>query len=233
MTPAAALATQSEILMDSRKQTFILQNTRLQPVPLTSEIRLYLASEIVPLWRMTQVELGATEVPPPFWAFAWVGGQALARYLLDHPPEVAGRRVTDFAAGSGLCGIAAMKAGAASVLAADIDPFCGDAIASNADANGVRVAFTDRDLLDAAPPDTDVILAGDICYEGPLATRVLAWLHEAHTRGTRVLIGDPGRAYFPRESMIRLADYQVPASRDLEDVEVKAAGVFTFADAAR
>jgi len=212
---------------------FVLQHTHPRRLPAVPELLLHLGDEITQLWRILTDRLGNTDAAPPYWAFAWVGGQALARYLLDHPPEVAGRRVTDFAAGSGLCGIAAMKAGAASVLAADIDPFCGDAIASNADANDVRVAFTDRDLLDAAPPDTDVILAGDICYEGPLATRVLAWLHEAHTRGTRVLIGDPGRAYFPRESMIRLTDYQVPASRDLEDVEVKAAGVFTFADAAR
>ena len=125
-------------------------------------------------------------------------GQALACYLLDHPDEVAGKRVLDVATGSGLCAIAAMKAGAAYALAADIDVFCAAAVALNARANGVRVAFSDRDLLAAAPPDTDLILAGDICYEQPLAGRALAWLQTAHARGTRVLIGDPGRTYFPR-----------------------------------
>jgi predicted nicotinamide N-methyase len=168
-------------------------------------------------------------VPPPFWAFAWIGGLALARYLLDHPGEVAGKRVLDFATGSGLCAIAAMKAGAAYALAADVDAFCEAAVALNARTNGVRVAFTDRDLLDADPPETDLILAGDICYEGPLAARALAWLQAAHRRGTRVLIGDPGRTYFPREALIRLAEYEVPTTRELEDTEVKWAGVFTFA----
>jgi predicted nicotinamide N-methyase len=193
-------------------------------------VQLYLADEVTPLWRMTEVELGAQGVPPPYWAFTWVGGLALARYILDHPAEVAGRRVLDFATGSGLGAIAAMRAGAAGVLAADIDPYSADAVALNAAANEVAVAFTTADLLLGDPPPADLILAGDVCYEGPMATRALAWLQEAHTRGTRVLIGDPGRTYFPRTDLVQLAEYQVPTTRELEDAAVKDVGVFTFAN---
>ena len=142
------------------RRAFILANTRLQAPPHTPELRLYLADEVTPIWRMTEEELGELGLPPPFWAFAWAGGQALARYLLDHPAEVAGKRVVDFATGSGIVAIAAMKAGAAEVLAADIDPFCAAAVALNAEANGVAVAFTAANLLDAAPPAADLILAG-------------------------------------------------------------------------
>jgi predicted nicotinamide N-methyase len=214
--------------MPADPRTFILHNTRLQRPPLTPELQLYLADALTPLWQMTERELGAQGVPPPFWAFAWAGGLALARYLLDHPAEVAGRRVLDFAAGSGLCAIAARQAGAVAAQAADIDPFCAAAVALNAAANGVTVAFTGADLLAADPPAPDLILAGDICYEQPLAGRVLAWLRLAHARGTRVLIGDPGRAYFPQAELAPLAVYQVPTSRELEDAPIKQAGVFTF-----
>jgi predicted nicotinamide N-methyase len=177
---------------------------------------------------MTEAELDARGVPPPFWAFAWVGGQALARYLLDHPAEVAGRRVLDFATGSGLCAIAAGKAGAAQVTAADIDPFSAAAVALNAAANGVAVAFIGADLLPAAPPAADEILAGDIWTAGPLAARVLAWLRAAHARGTRVLLGDPGRPYLPQTGLLRVAAYDVPTTRDLEDRDLKPAAVYTF-----
>jgi predicted nicotinamide N-methyase len=214
--------------MSADRRAFILQHTRQQRLPLVPEVHLYLADEITALWRMTGAELAARDVPPPYWAFAWVGGQALARYLLDHPAVVAGRRVLDFAAGSGLGAIAAMQAGAARARAADIDPFAAAAVALNARANGVRVACTSRDLLAAAPPAGGVILAGDVCYEGPLAARVLPWLRAAHARGARVLIGDPGRAYFPAAGLVQLAEYQVPTTRELEDREVKWAGVFTF-----
>ncbi|HYD43708.1 MAG TPA: methyltransferase [Phenylobacterium sp.] len=203
------------------RAAFITSHTVLQPVPHAPEISLWLADEITPIWRMTEEELGEMGLPPPFWAFAWAGGQALARYLLDHPEGVAGKRVIDFASGSGLVAVAAMKAGAAKVLAADIDPFCGAALALNAEANGVEAAFTDRDLLEAPPPDADVILAGDICYEKPLAERVMAWLRQARTAGTEVLIGDPGRTYFPKTGLEQLAEYQVPTTRELEDLEVK------------
>lgn len=210
------------------RRAFILENTRLQTQPHTPELVLHLADEITPIWRMTEEALQEIGLPPPFWAFAWAGGQALARYILDNPQIVAGRRVIDFASGSGLVGIAAMKAGAASVLAADIDVFCGAALALNAAANGVEIAFTDTDLLDAPPPAADVILAGDICYEKPLAQKVMAWLGAGRTAGATVLIGDPGRSYFPREGLVKLAEYQVPTTRELEDQEVKKTAVWTL-----
>ena len=207
---------------------FILANTRLQAVPHAPEISLWLADEITPIWRLTEEELGEMGLPPPFWAFAWAGGQGLARWLLDNPHEVAGRRVLDFAAGSGLVGIAALKAGAASALCADIDPFCAAAVALNADANRVRLDFTDADLLDAPPPEVDVICAGDVCYEKPMTDRVLAWLGRAKANGTRVLIGDPGRTYFPREGLDFLAEDRVPTTRELEDLEVKRVSVWAL-----
>jgi predicted nicotinamide N-methyase len=213
--------------LDARR-AFILENTRLQAPPHTPELQLHLADEITPIWRMTEEELGEMGLPPPFWAFAWAGGQALARYLLDHPAEVAGRRVIDFATGSGIVAIAARRAGAGEVLAADIDPFCAAAVALNAEANGVSVDFTGEDLLDAAPPAADVILAADICYEKPLAQRVMAWLGAARAAGARVLIGDPGRAYFPKSGLERLAEYTVPTTRELEDAEVKRSAVWSL-----
>lgn len=210
------------------RRAFILANTRLQSPPHTPELSLHLADEITPIWRMTEEALEEIGLPPPFWAFAWAGGQALARYILDAPQTVAGQRVIDFASGSGIVAVAAARAGASSVLAADIDGFCGAALALNAEANGVTADFTDQDLLDQPPPEADVILAGDICYEKPLATRVMAWLEAGARRGARVLIGDPGRSYFPREGLVRLAEYQVPTTRELEDMEVKRTAVWTF-----
>ena len=207
---------------------FILANTRFQAVPHTPEISLWLADEITPIWRMTEEELGEIGLPPPFWAFAWSGGQALARWLLDNPHEVAGKRVLDFAAGSGLVGIAAMKAGAVSVLCADIDPFCAAAVALNAEANGVVLEATDRDLLEAPPPEVEVICAGDVCYEKPMTERVLAWLALARLNGTRVLIGDPHRTYFPKNGLDFLAEYQVPTTRELEDFAIKRSSVWAL-----
>jgi predicted nicotinamide N-methyase len=217
---AASLAT---------RRAFILANTRLQAPPHTPELRLHLADEVTPIWRLTEEELGELGLPPPFWAFAWAGGQALARYLLDHPAEVAGKRVIDFATGSGIVAIAAMKAGAARVLAADIDPFCAAAVSLNAEANGVAVEFTDADLLETWPPAADLILAADICYEKPMAEAVMAWLASARDAGTRVLIGDPGRSYFPKSGLTQLAEYRVPTSRELEDAEIKHTAVWTLA----
>ena len=207
---------------------FIRENTRLQPVPHAPEISLWLADEVTPIWRMTEEELGEMGLPPPFWAFAWAGGQALARYLLDHPHEVAGKRVLDFAAGSGLVGVAAMKAGAADCLCADIDPFCEAAVAANARANAVALTFVGHDLLQAPPPDVDVICAGDICYEKPMTDAVLSWLGQARERGVLVLIGDPGRTYFPRTGLEFLAEYQVPTTRELEDLEIKRSSVWAM-----
>ncbi len=214
--------------MISDPTAFILANTRLQPVPHAPEISLWLADEITPIWRLTEEELGEMGLPPPFWAFAWAGGQGLARWLLDNPAEVAGKRVVDLAAGSGLVGIAAMQAGAASVLCADIDPFCAAAVALNAAANGVTLAFTDANLLDAAPPEADVICAGDVFYEQPMAGRVLAWLTEAAGRGSRILVGDPLRTYFPKSGFDLLAEYSVPTTRELEDDAVKRTRVWTL-----
>ncbi|MDX5331941.1 MAG: methyltransferase [Caulobacteraceae bacterium] len=210
------------------RRAFILANTRPQTPPHTPELTLHLADEITPIWRMTEEALEKIGLPPPFWAFAWAGGQALARYVLDNPHIVAGKRVIDFASGSGIVAVAAAWAGAAQVLAADIDPFCGAALAVNATANGVTCDFTDADLLEAPPPAVDVILAGDICYEKPLAQRVMDWLWQARRRGAVVLIGDPGRSYFPREGLDKLAEYQVPTTRELEDMEVKKTAVWAL-----
>ena len=207
---------------------FIAANTRLQTVPHAPEISLWLADEITPLWRLTEEELGAMGLPPPFWAFAWAGGQALARWLLDHPDQVAGQRVIDLATGSGLVAVAAMKAGAASVLAADIDPFCAAAVAANAASNGVEIAFTDANLLDAPPPPADLICAGDVFYEKPMAEAVLVWLKQAQANGTRVIVGDPGRTYFPKSGLTLLAEYTVPTTRELEDQEVKRSRVWSL-----
>jgi predicted nicotinamide N-methyase len=210
------------------RRRFILDNTRLQSPPHAPELRLHLADEVTPIWRMTEEELGAMGLPPPFWAFAWAGGQALARWLLDHPEEARGRRVLDFATGSGLVAIAAMRAGAASALGSDLDAFCEAAVEVNAAANGVAVAFTSADLLEAEPPEVELICAGDVWYEQPLAGRVRAWLERAHRRGTRVLVGDPGRTYFDPSGLTRLAEYRVATTRELEDAEVKRTGVWTF-----
>lgn len=200
---------------------FIAANTRLQSVPHAPEISLWLADEVTPLWRLTEEELGEMGLPPPFWAFAWAGGQGLARWLLDHPSEAAGATVVDFAAGSGLVGVAAMKAGARRVLCADIDPFCRAAVSANATANAVTLDFTGEDLLAAAPPAVDLICAGDVFYEGPMAERVMDWLKRARADGTRVVVGDPGRSYFPKSGLELLAEYAVPTTRELEDQEVK------------
>jgi predicted nicotinamide N-methyase len=215
--------------MIADRRQFILDNTRAQQPPHTPELTLHLADEITPIWKLTEEALAEIGLPPPFWAFAWAGGQALARYILDNPAVVAGKGVVDFASGSGIVGIAATRAGAARVLCADIDPFCGAALGLNTALNGVACEYTDADLLDApAPAWADVILAGDICYEKPLAERVMAWLAAARAAGATVLIGDPGRSYFPREGLEKLAQYQVPTTRELEDMEVKKTAVWTL-----
>jgi len=214
------------------KTAFIRANTRLHPVPLVPEIALHLADEAVPLWHKTEEEIGEAGLPPPFWAFAWAGGQALARHVLDNPALVAGRRVLDLASGSGLVGIAAMKAGAASADVADIDPFAGAAAALNAAQNGVAVALIRDDLL--ALPATgawQVILAGDIFYERDTAARAYDFLAARAQRGATVLIGDPGRSYLPRDRLRRVAEYRVPVTRELEDVEIKHTAVWALRDA--
>ena len=205
---------------------FIRENTTLMAPPLVPELQLHLAHEAVPLWQKTEEELGEMGLAPPFWAFAWAGGQALARHVLDHPELVGGKRVIDLASGSGLVGIAAMKAGADSVVAADIDAFSVEAIGINADINRVCIEATGRDLLDQPATGADVILVGDLFYEKVLAKKVFAWLEEAEGRGIVTLIGDPGRSYLPRDRLTKLGEYKVAVTRDLEDAEVKLTSVW-------
>ncbi len=209
---------------------FIRRETRLHCVPHAPEIRLNLADEAVALWQRTEEDLAATGLPPPFWAFAWAGGQALARHVLDEPQLVAGRTVLDVASGSGLVGIAAALAGAAEVHANDVDAFALAAIALNAAENGVaaRVRATGGDLV-GRDDGWDVVLAGDIFYERDTASRMLDWLKRLHARGALVLMGDPGRAYLPRDGLIEVAIYCVPTLRSLEDHAIKRTSVWRFA----
>ena len=200
---------------------FVTRNTAIKTPPLVPEIRLHLATEVTPLWQATEESLSRGPVPPPFWAFAWAGGQALARYLLDHPETVAGREVLDLCSGSGIVAIAAAKAGAARVVAAEIDRFAAAAIALNAPLNGVTIAVETRDLLDRAAAGWAVALAGDVCYEEPMSSRAIALLRRIAARGRLALLGDPGRAYLPREGLLERARYEVPTSRELEDREAR------------
>jgi predicted nicotinamide N-methyase len=205
---------------------FVRGNTAIAAPPLVPEIRLYLATEVTPIWQATEESLARFGTPPPFWAFAWAGGQALARYLLDHPEIVAGREVLDICSGSGIVAIAAAKAGAVRVVAAEIDPFAAAAIALNAPLNGVTVAVETRDLLDRAAAGWGIVVAGDVCYEEPMASRVLALLRRIAARGRLALLGDPGRAYLPREGLVERARYVVPVSRELEDREAREGAVY-------
>jgi len=215
----------------SHRRAFVQRHTRLREVDGVRGVRLHLADEVEPLWHALEEALGIEGAPIPFWAFAWAGGIALARWLQEHPEEVAGRRVLDFATGSGLVGIVAARCGAADVTAVDIDPFAEAAVALNARANHVRVAYSTRDLLDEPAPAFDVLLAADTWYEGPLAERVLPWLRAAAATGTRVLVGDPSRKYLPdpgRAAFVELARYPVRATTTLEDREVVEARVFAI-----
>ena len=204
---------------------FILAQTRLLPVPHAPEISLHVAQEATELWQKTEDELAVIGLPPPFWAFAWAGGQALARYLLDNSEIVSGRRVLDFASGSGLVAIAAAKAGAATVEACDIDAFAAAAIALNAEANEVAVTVRLDDLI-GRDEGWEVICAGDVCYERAMAQSVVDWLSTLQARGATVLIGDPGRSYLPKDRLETLATYQVPVTRSLEDAEIKQSSVW-------
>ena len=208
-------------------RAFVRRNTRLVIVPDLPGVRLHLADDVTTIGSLAGRELGDPDPDLPYWAFAWAGGLAVARYLMDHPDEVAGRNVVDVGSGSGLCAIVAMRLRAASAEAFDIDPLAGAAVALNAQANGVRVGFRGRDILDAPPPECDVILAGDVCYQQTMAARMLDWLHLAARAGTRVLIGDPGRTYLP-VGLKELASYRVRTSRELENADVKDSSVYTF-----
>ncbi len=201
---------------------FIRANSALIAPPLVPEITLYLATEMLPIWRKTEEELAEVGVPPHYWAFAWAGGRAMARYLLDNPQEVRGNRVLDIGSGSGLVALAAAMAGAASVLAADIDGFACAAIALNAVTNHAEIAVTSADVI-GMPGAWDVVLVGDLFYERPLAERLLAWLG---AMDAQVLLGDPGRSYFPTDGIAEVARYKVETTRDLEDREIRDTGVY-------
>jgi len=208
---------------------FVRANTSILSPPLVPEIKLHLAHEALPIWQKTEDELGEIGLPPPFWAFAWAGGQALSRYVLDTPTTVLGKRVVELASGSGMVGIAAMMAGAKSVLSADIDLFAIAAIEVNAKQNSVSLSITSEDLLTQPVPEIDVILVGDLFYEKGVAMRCLAWLEQAQAKGIDVLIGDPGRSYLPKDRLLKVAEYSVPVSRDLEDAEIKRTAVWRLA----
>ena len=195
---------------------FILAQTVIAAPPLVPEIKLHLATEITPIWEATEATLTQMNLPPPYWAFAWAGGQALTRFLIDHPDWVQGKRVLDFAAGSGLSAIGAAKAGAALVQAAEIDDFAIAAIALNARINNVAIDLVREDLI-GVEPRWDVVLAGDVCYERPMAEKVIPWFRALAGRGVAILMGDPGRAYLPQSGLLELARYQVPTSLELED----------------
>jgi len=207
-------------------EAFITANTRTLAPPLVAEILLHLAEESLPIWQKSEDELGEVNVPPPYWAFAWAGGQALARYMLDNPKLLAGKRVLDLGSGSGLTAIAAMKAGASSVLACDIDRVALAAIHLNAALNGVEVATTADDLLAKPPERYDVVLVGDLFYERALADLVSRYIDVSAAQGALVLIGDPQRNYFPKGRFAAAAEYHVPVTRELEDAEIKLTAVW-------
>lgn len=213
--------------MKTDPERFILDNTSVMVPPHVPEIRLHLADEAHELWLKTEEELEEIGLPPPFWAFAWAGGQGLARYVLDRPETVADKRVLDFASGSGLVAIAAMKAGAASVLAADIDPWTGTAIKLNSRLNDVVIEVTSENQAGLAV-DADVLLAGDVFYDKSFADALIPWFSVLVARGTTVIVGDPGRSYCPKDRMEALATYEVPVTRALEDAEVKKTTVWRF-----
>jgi predicted nicotinamide N-methyase len=205
-------------------QQFILEHTALLAPPLVPEIRLYQASEITPIWQSTEDALEEMGLPPPFWAFAWAGGQALARWLLDTPDMVRGKRVLDFGSGSGLSGIAAAMAGAAQVTANEIDHVAAAAIALNAKNNNVTLDILIEDLV-GGPCAWDMILAGDVCYEQQPAARIVGWLREM-ARDVPVYLGDPNRTYLPKEGLEQVAQYSVRTTREIEDTDVRNARVW-------
>ncbi|WP_421358732.1 class I SAM-dependent methyltransferase [Agrobacterium rosae] len=213
--------------MKTDPEQFILTNTGIMRPPHVPEIALHLASEAHDLWLKTEDELQAIGLPPPFWAFAWAGGQGLARYVLDNPNIVSGKRVLDFASGSGLVAIAAAKAGAAHVTAADIDPWAKTAVRLNAHENAVDVSFTGDNLINT-PVDADVLLAGDVFYDQAFAEALIPWFAALALQGVTILVGDPGRAYLPKDRLEACATYEVPVTRALEDSEIKKTTVWRF-----
>lgn len=212
--------------MSEAEAAFVRANTALVSPPLLPEIKLHLATEVTPLWLATEATLEQSGLPPPYWAFAWVGGQALARHLLDNPALARGRSVLDFAAGSGVAGIAAARAGALSVAASELDGLALAALALNARANAVTLELIAEDVTGGDGRGWDLVLAGDVCYERPMAERATAWLGRLARAGVDVLLADPGRAYLPKTGLSEIARYIVPTSRDLEDRDSREAVVY-------
>lgn len=206
---------------------FILANTTPTSPPHVPKIQLHLADEAHDLWHKTEVELGQLGLPPPFWAFAWAGGQGLARYLFQNPSSVTGKNVLDFASGSGLVAIAAAMTGAGKVLAADIDPWSIAAIRLNSTLNNVKIPAVQENLI-GVDDGWDVVLAGDVFYDRALAESLTPWFRTLAKRGARVLVGDPGRAYLPKSGLIRQGVFSVPVTRILEDSEIKQTAVLEF-----
>ncbi len=205
---------------------FIRTQTRIASPSIVPEVQLHLAAEFTPLWQMIEDRLHHAGLPPPFWAVAWPGGQGAARYILDTPDLVKGKRVIDLASGSGLIAIAAMMAGAKSALAVDIDSLAIEAIKLNAEINRVEIKTSERIDFNKPASGADLIFAGDICYQQAMSTTLMRWLRLCVEKGTPVCLSDPGRAYVPQEGLVRVASYDVPTSRDIEDKEMRTASVW-------
>ena len=214
--------------MSEKHVRFVRDNTVATHAPLVPEIALHLASEVTPLWHATETYLEQNNLPPPYWAFAWPGGQAFARLLLDRPELARGRRMLDFASGSGISAIAAAKGGAARVVATEIDAFAVAALGLNAALNDVGFEIFEGDILAEPPGDWDLILAGDVCYEKPMADRTMAWLDLAVASGAEVLLADPGRAYLPKSGLSEIARYDVPTPLDLENRKIMTTLIYQY-----
>ena len=217
---------------NDRHLHFVRDNTVATQAPLVPEITLHLASEVTPLWHATEAYLEQNNLPPPYWAFAWPGGQTFARLLLDRPELARGRKVLDFASGCGIAAIAAAKAGAAQVVATEIDAFAVAALGLNAALNDVRFDIFEGDILADPPVGWDLILAGDVCYEKPMADRTVAWLNLAVAGGAEVLIADPGRAYLPKTGLSEIARHDVPTPLDLENRKIMTTVIYRYTDTA-
>ena len=204
-------------MMHEAPEDFIRNQTILTTAPIIPEIKLHLATEVTPLWQMTEERLKQNGLPPPYWAFAWPGGQGIARYILDNKNQVSGKRVLDFAAGCGIASIAAMKVGAKSAVAVEIDPMALASVQLNAKLNDVSVQNKDDLDMTKAVKKIDLILAGDVCYQQAMSTKMMRWLWLCKAKGIKILIADPGRAYVPYDGLEERARYEVPTSRDLED----------------
>ncbi|HTJ64422.1 MAG TPA: 50S ribosomal protein L11 methyltransferase [Alphaproteobacteria bacterium] len=215
--------------MTDRHTEFVIANTIVTHAAAVPEIALHLATEVTPLWQASEETLQQNGLPPPYWAFAWPGGQAFARLMLDKPELVRGRTILDFAAGSGIAAIAAVRSGAARAVASEIDDFALAAVKLNADLNGTNIYICNKDLLIDPPTRYDIILAGDVCYERPMASRVLAWLDLAVSAGIEVLVADPGRAYLPGGGLTELGRYDIPTSLDLENRKMMTTVIYRYA----